>query len=220
MCANYRPPNRESLNPFNRPLPNFAYGEAYPGSLVPALTSADKSTWVLACFGLIPFWSKTAKVARQTYNARSETVAAKPSYRAAWKERRLCVIPAGCFFEPCYESGKPVRWRIERADGTPFGIAGIWERRINDDGLPTWSMSMLTINATDHPLMKRFHKPDDEKRSVVVLDDDDWDAWLTAKTEADVRSFLRLFDPETMTASADPRSPSRKASKSDRPVPE
>ena len=71
MCANYRPPNRESLNPFNRPLPNFAYGEAYPGRLAPALTSADKSIWVLACFGLIPFWSKSAKIARQTYNARS-----------------------------------------------------------------------------------------------------------------------------------------------------
>ena len=79
---------------------------------------------------------------------------------------------------------------------------------------------MLTINATDHPLMKRFHKPDDEKRSVVVLDDDDWDAWLTAKTEADVRSFLRLFDPEIMTASADPRLTSRKASKSETAVPE
>jgi putative SOS response-associated peptidase YedK len=59
-------------------------------------------------------------------------------------------------------------------------------------------------------LTKRFHKPHNERRSVAVLDHDDWDTWLTAKAEPDVRSFLRLFDPETMTASPDPRSPSRK----------
>lgn len=57
--------------------------------------------------------------------------------------------------------------------------------------------------------MKRFHQPAKEKRSVVVLDDDDYEEWLNACTEADARSFLRSFDPELMVASADPR-PARK----------
>ncbi|MGB7992107.1 MAG: SOS response-associated peptidase family protein [Candidatus Methylophosphatis roskildensis] len=211
MCANYRPPNRESLNPFNRPVPNFAYGEAYPGSTAPILANIDRSEWVPACFGVVPHWAKDAKIARQTYNARSETVAEKPSYRGAWKNRQLCVIPAQAFFEPSYETGKPVRWRIERPDGKPFGIAGIFERHLKDDGLPRWSMSMLTLNATDHPLMRRFHKPDDEKRSVVILDGDEWDAWLDARTDLEVRSFFRPFEPELMTASAELRTPPKKS---------
>lgn len=66
---------------------------------------------------------------------------------------------------------------------------------------------MLTINADEHPLMSRFHKPGDDKRSVVVLDDNEWEDWLAAKNEADVRSFPRLFDPVLMVASADPNTP-------------
>lgn len=204
MCANYKPPKIERFSLFDRPLPDFSFGEAYPGALAPALTNFDPKLWVPACFGLVPGWAETATLARSTYNARTETVAEKPSFRTAWKKRQLCVIPADCFFEPNYETGKPVRWRIERADGKPFGIAGIWERT-NKPGLPGWSMSMLTINADEHPLMKRFHKPDDEKRSVVVLDDDSWDDWLSAKSEGDIRGMLSLFDPDLMVASADPR---------------
>lgn len=143
-------------------------------------------------------------LARSTYNARTETVAEKPSFRTARKKRQFCIIPDDCIFEPNYESGKPVRWRIERADRKPFGIAGIWERT-QKPGLPPWSMSMLTINADEHPLMRRFHKAGDEKRSVVILDDDDWDRWLEAKSESDVRAMLRLFEPELMTAREDPR---------------
>ena len=58
------------------------------------------------------------------------------------------------FYEPNYESGKAVRWRIERADGQPFCLAGIWERRMHDEGPAHWSFSMLTINADEHPLMR------------------------------------------------------------------
>lgn len=205
MCANFLPPKFEQLSLFDPPLPDFAFSEAYPGDIAPTLTNFDPKLWLPACFGVVPDWAKKASYARNTYNARSETVAEKPSYRSAWKRRQFCIIPAECFFEPNYETGKPVRWRIERADRKPFGIAGIWERATKP-GLPRWSMSMLTINADEHPLMKRFHKKEDEKRSVVLLDDDDWDQWLNAKSEADVRSMLRLFDPEIMTGQADPRS--------------
>lgn len=64
---------------------------------------------------------------------------------------------------------------------------------------------MLTINADEHPLMKRFHKPGDEKRSVVVLDPEDYEAWLSARTELEARSLLQPFDPDMMVTEADPR---------------
>lgn len=64
---------------------------------------------------------------------------------------------------------------------------------------------MLTINADEHPLMRRFHKPGDEKRSVVVLEDGAWDDWLSAKGEDEVRGMLRPFDPALMRAEAAPK---------------
>lgn len=154
------------------PPPDFDYGEAYPGSIVPIVTNFAPRMWVPASFGLIPSWAKDAKITRSTYNARTESLAEKPSFQDAWRRGQLCIIPARAIYEPCYESGRAIRWRIERADDKPMGIAGIWERRIKEDGLPSWSMSMLTINVDGHPVMQRFHRPGEEKRSMVILPDD------------------------------------------------
>lgn len=101
-------------------------------------------------------------------------------------------------------TGKAVRWRIERADGAPFALAGIWERRLNDEGPAHWSFAMLTINADDHPLMKRFHKPGEDMRSVVVLEPEDYEPWLQARTEVEARSSLQPFDSEAMVAVSAP----------------
>ena len=158
-----------------------------------------------ARFGLVPAWVTDAKIVRSTYNARSETLGEKPSFRDAWRRGQLCIIPADAIFEPCYETGRAIRWRIERADGRPMGIAGIWERRLKNDGLPAWSMSMLTINADAHPLMARFHKPEDEKRSVVILPDEVWGDWLRAKSECAARAMLQECAPALLCAVADPK---------------
>jgi putative SOS response-associated peptidase YedK len=204
MCANYRPSAREELMALPLPPPDFDYGEAYPGSIVPIVTNFAPRMWVPASFGLIPSWAKDAKITRSTYNARTETVGEKPSFRDAWRRGQLCIIPASAIYEPCYESGKAIRWRIERADGKPMGIAGIWERGIKESGLPSWSMSMLTINADGHPVMQRFHKPADEKRSVVILPDDAWGDWLRARSEAAARAMLRPTEADLLRVQPDP----------------
>ena len=118
---------------------------------------------------------------------------------------KLCIIPAEVLFEPCYETGKSVRWAIRRADGKPMGIAGLWERKADEAGEPHWSMTMLTINADGHPLMQRFHKPGDEKRSVVILPDEAWGDWLRAKSESAARAFFRGFDSGAFVAEPAPR---------------
>jgi putative SOS response-associated peptidase YedK len=83
-----------------------------------------------------------------------------------------------------------VRWRIERPDGKPMGIAGLWERQLTDDGLPSWSMTLLTINADNDPVFKRFHKPDDENRLVVILPDDAWGDWLRCRSDREALAML------------------------------
>lgn len=166
-----------------------AYPEVtYPGYLAPIIVRGHESGRTacgLARFGLIPSWAKDATIGRRTYNARSETVAEKPSYRAAWRQRHYAIALADCFFEPCYESGRAVRWRITRADSQPFGIASIWDRWTDPaTGEVVASFSMLTINANEHPVMNRFHKPGDEKRTPVVLAPGQFAPWLDAMPDS------------------------------------
>jgi putative SOS response-associated peptidase YedK len=135
-------------------------------------------------FGLVPHWATDLKICRSTYNARAETVAIKPSFRDAWKRAQHCIIPAQAIYEPDWRSGKAIPTRIERADGRPMGIAGLWSVWKSPQGEWIHSYTMLTINADSHPLMNQFHKPTDEKRMVVVLPETAYDDWLTATVES------------------------------------
>lgn len=218
MCTNYRIPDAASFPVFFDSFePGFEYpDEAWPLYAAPILVrDAEESTRPLprrASFGLLPPWAKDPRFARKTYNARSETVAELASYKRPWRLRQFCLVPTTGFFEPNYASGKAERWLIRREDGDPFALAGIWEVRRDDDGVPRYSFSMLTINADGHPIMGRFHAPDDEKRSVVVVDPAHYRDWLDAQDEADARALLTLFEPADFTAEAAPRPP-RKASR-------
>ena len=96
------------------------------------------------------------------------------------------------FYEPNWETGKAVRWRIKRSDDEPTAVASIWERITDKEtGEIIFSFSMLTINADGHEVMKHFHKPADEKRSIVVLNDDDYLPWLNADHDT-ARNLLTL----------------------------
>ena len=153
-------------------------------------------------FGLIPHWAKDTKIGRQTYNARSETVAVKPSFRDAWKHAQHCIIPADAFFEPDWRSGKAVATRISKADGAPMGIAGLWSSWKSPQGL-LHSFTMLTINADGHDLMCKFHKPADEKRMVVILPPDSFDHWLRATPQKSME-FMRPYPADRMQAGVEP----------------
>ena len=142
-------------------------------------------------FGLLEHWSELQH-GRRTYNARSETVAKLPTYRGPWRKGQRCIIPAEVIFEPCYESGSAVRWRIFQDAEVPMGIAGIYNEWRAPDGTRRFTFSMLTVNAAGHPLMQRMHKPDDEKRMVVILDPVDYGPWLEASV-ADAPRFFRQW---------------------------
>jgi putative SOS response-associated peptidase YedK len=146
-------------------------------------------------FGMIPQWGDM-KLARSTYNARSETVHQKNSFRDAWKYGKHCVIPAARIYEPLYRSDtKPVFTPIERADGRPMGIAGLWTNKRMPDGSLLHSFTMLTINADNHPFMRNFHDPRKEKRMIVILQEEDYDDWLAGHRREEL---IRQFPAENM----------------------
>lgn len=151
-------------------------------------------------FGLIPHWSTDTNITKHTYNARSETVAEKPSFRDAWKWAQHCIIPAEAFFEPDWRSGKAVPTRIARADGAPMGIAGLWSCWKSPKG-NVFSYAMLTINADSHVLMNYFHKPTDEKRMVVIVPPEQYQDWLSAPVEHSME-FMRSYPASALQATA------------------
>jgi len=158
----------------------------------------------LGRYGLIAPWVKELKVVRNTYNARVETVATKPTFRSAWRRAQHCIVPADAFYEPDYRLNptRSVPAKIGRADGSPMGIAGLWESWTAPDGRKILSITMLTINADDHPLMKNFHKPSDEKRMVVILPEERYGAWLSASAEESL-DFCTQYPAEKMVATSE-----------------
>lgn len=150
-------------------------------------------------FGLVPWFSKTPQVKYATQNARFEELTEKASFKDPWKRGQRCVIPASVFFEPNWESGKNVWWAFRRADGEPWGIAGLWATWTDrSTGEIVESFTMLTLNADSHPLMRRMHKPDpklpadqQDKRSVVTIEIEDTDQWLYG-TDAEASALVKL----------------------------
>ena len=153
-------------------------------------------------FGLVPHWASDTKTTRHTFNARSETVAEKPSFRDAWRRAQRCIIPVDAFFEPDWRSGKAVATRIARVDDDLTGIAGLWSSWKSPKGEVIHSFTMLTINADDHPLMREFHKPTDEKRMVVVLPPERYGDWLDAAPELG-HEFMRVCEADALWASTE-----------------
>ena len=150
---------------------------------------------VLGRWGLIPHWAKDDKV-RNTFNARSETIDSKPSFRDAWRKAQRCVIPAMAVYEPDWRSGKAASARITLSDEAPMGIAGLWSAWRSPQG---WveSYTMLTVNADGHEVMQHLHKPEDEKRMVVILEPDAFEVWLGG-TSADAAALVKKWPSERM----------------------
>ncbi len=132
-----------------------------------------------------------------TNNARAETVATRPTYRAAWAAPRRCLIPASWYQEPNWETGKNIWWRLTRADGDPWAIAGLWNEWTDPTtGEVIPSFTMITVNCDGHPLLGRLHRPDpklpddaQDKRSLVPLERGQWEEWLHGD-ETQARALL------------------------------
>lgn len=159
----------------------------------------------LGVFGLVPHWAKTPNESiRRCYNARSETVATKPSFRDAWRKGQRCIVPAEAFFEPNWETGKAIRWRIERSDARPVLVGGLWsEWADKSTGEILLSFSLLTVSVETHALLKRLHGPEDEKRGLVMLGAEDSERWLKGDS-GEVEALLRPYASDELVGCPDP----------------
>lgn len=147
-------------------------------------------------WGLLPSWVKELSKAIRPINARAETVAEKPSYRAALRSRRV-LVPADGFYEWRPAAGgrgkEPVFFRL--AGGEPFAFAGLRESWAGADGPPLETFTILTTEA--NPLVGRVHA-----RMPVILPPAAEEAWLDPgrKEPADLLGLLAPFPEQGMEA--------------------
>lgn len=121
-------------------------------------------------WGLIPFWAKDPKIAHKMINARAETLAEKPSFKAAFKYRR-CIIPASGFYEWRNTSaGKIPHW-IYPTKAPIFAFAGLWEIWTDPSGGEHWTATIITTEA--NKTMQDLHH-----RMPVMLQPEAFDLWL------------------------------------------
>jgi len=131
---------------------------------------------VMLRWGLVPFWAKDAKIGNRMINARAETVAEKPSYRAAYRHRR-CVVLADGFYEWRREGDIKTPYFISLASGEPFALAGLWENwndKESGDSLQT--TTLITTAAND--FMTPLHH-----RMPVILESNTAGEWLAGSND-------------------------------------
>ncbi len=168
---------------------------------------------VSAHFGLLPGFAKDIKYGLRTYNARSETVAGLASFKTAWAKARHCIIPARAIYEPDWRTGKHVSCKITRQDGETLGVAGLWQLWKSPEGQWVNSFTMLTLNADTHGIFKELHRPDakrppekQDKRMVVILNEDSYGAWLDAPVDKSF-DFICQYAASLLEAVPEPKDP-------------
>jgi putative SOS response-associated peptidase YedK len=121
-------------------------------------------------WGLVPSWTK-ALTGAPLINARAETLADKPSFRAAFAERR-CLIPADGFYEWTTEAGRKHAHLIRLASATPFWFAGLWERWRNPAG--AWLDSVAIVTTAANRDLAAIH----HRMPVILTNARDATRWL------------------------------------------
>ena len=143
--------------------------------------SLDPLRW-----GLIPYWCKDPTGGRKPINAKRETVRTLPTFRDAYRTRR-CIVPVDGFFEWKAIKGQKAKqpYAIAMKDGSPFGLAGIWENW-KDPASGDWIRTFAIITTDSNELVAEIHD-----RMPVIIAPSDYARWLS--DEPDPRDLMRPF---------------------------
>jgi putative SOS response-associated peptidase YedK len=148
--------------------------------------SLDPLRW-----GLIPYWCNDPNGGRKPINAKFETVRDLPTFRDAYRKRR-CIVPVDGFFEWKAIKGQKAKqpYAIAMKDGTPFGIAGIWENW-KEPASGEWIRTFAIITTNSNDLVADIHD-----RMPVILAPADYARWIGE--ESDPRDLMRPYPAHLM----------------------
>lgn len=139
-------------------------------------------------WGLVPAWAKDPAIGYRMINARSETVAEKPSFGRAFRHRR-CLVPADGFFEWHGKKGQRQPWFIHAPDRQLLAIAGLWERWVPPGGDAPWYTFTIMTTAAVGSVAAIHH------RMPVILRAGAHDRWLSGEPmgHEDLAFVLRRY---------------------------
>lgn len=173
--------------------PRYNIAPTQPIAAVRENPDSGKREFTFFNWGLIPFWADDPAIGSRMINARAETAADKPSFRAAFKYRR-CIVPADGFYEWQKRKDGKQPHLIGLADSRVFGFAGLWEHW-ERDGSVIESCTLLTTEPNE--LLSSIHN-----RMPVILQSEDYAEWLARDVQEveTLRHLLRSFPAEQMVA--------------------
>lgn len=172
------------------------YYSAFSNPLVPVISQAEPGKISLMQWGLIPAWCRDEEQAMEirkgTYNARSESLEDKNSFKIPFRKGR-CIVITGGFFEWQHNAGKKTPWFISLRNGEPMAFAGLYDTWVNPaDGSILTTFSIITTQA--NPLMEKIHNTG--KRMPLILPGEKENCWLSKETEPGELKELLLPFPE------------------------
>jgi len=141
-----------------------------------AADDGESRELVMLRWGLVPFWAKDPAIGNRMINARAETVAEKPAFRAAYRRRR-CVVLADGFYEWHRDGSIKVPYYISLASEEPFAFAGLWERWENKESGESLQTATLITTAANDFLTSLHH------RMPVILEPDRAECWLAGNED-------------------------------------
>lgn len=167
-----------------------------PSQPVASVTNSNPDQLAFFQWGLIPSWAKDPSIGNRMINARAETLAEKPAFRAAYRRRR-CLILADGFYE--WQSnpaqGAKIPHYLRLASGDPFAFAGLWEIWNAADGSQLFSCTIITTQPNE--LVAPIHN-----RMPVILSPENYERWLSPNEEPAERlqPLLRPYPDADMVA--------------------
>lgn len=148
-------------------VPNF---NVCPTNAVHVVRHADVARQLLPMrWGFLPHWYKSETAGPLLINARAETLAEKPAFRAACRDRRCLIVATGFYEWTKTDQDARLPWYFHRRDGAPIAFAGIWQNWGPDGGAPTCAIVTTPANVLVSPVHHRM---------PLIVEPDDWPLWL------------------------------------------
>jgi len=138
-------------------------------------------------WGLIPSWATDPRIAFQCINARAETVATKPAFRDAFRERRCLIVVDGWYEWATLEGRRKQPYAIRMPDGAPFAFAGLWESWRPAAGKEPLETCTIVTTVTAASTAHLHH------RMPIVLGPASYARWLGRRTGR--RELMAMLNP-------------------------
>ena len=201
MCARFQTPAQAAAERYWQLIkPDWTYNLCWrvlPTTLVPIVLTIDgQRTGRMMRWDLVPWRSRGVPTGKVLINAKSENIETNYYWKEPWSRRQRCIFSIAGFYEPHkFEDGRKEPFYVHLADREIFGVAGLWDRSVKEDGSEVQSCTLITLPANS--LMSWVHN--EKLRMPAVLREQDHDAWLNGNP-ADAKSALVPYPDELMVA--------------------